>query len=71
MPNPLLSVRIPLELDTLIKQKEAEGRNRSEIAIEALLAYLKPPSAEDQLAALQRRVEAIERMLREGRSTSQ
>jgi len=65
MPNPLLSVRISPDLEQLLQQKESElGKTRSEITIEALQAYLKPPSAEDQLGRLEQQVKALQSAFR-------
>jgi hypothetical protein len=53
MPNPLLSVRIPTPLDEMLKQKETDsGKSRSDLTVEALRAYLCPPSADDELGQL-------------------
>ncbi|NJO74942.1 MAG: hypothetical protein HC833_14960 [Leptolyngbyaceae cyanobacterium RM1_406_9] len=60
MPNPLLSVRIPPELDELLPTDRGE---RSRVAIEALKSYLQPPDPQDELENLKRRVEALERRL--------
>ncbi|MBD2057797.1 hypothetical protein H6F88_17520 [Oculatella sp. FACHB-28] len=60
MPNPLLSVRIPPEIDELLPTDRGE---RSRMAIEALKAYLQPLDPQDELENLKRRVEALERRL--------
>lgn len=62
--NPLLSVRIPPELDSLIDaEAEQTGETRSEVAIAALSAYLQPSVVEDDVSDLRRRVERLERQL--------
>jgi hypothetical protein len=61
--NPLLSVRIPADLDDRLNNSVQEtGGSRSEIAIAALTAYLMP-NGSGELAALRRRVEALEKRL--------
>lgn len=58
--NPLLSVRIPPDLEEQLQQYVASsGASRSEIAIAALTAYLMP--AHDELLDLKRRLAAVER----------
>jgi metal-responsive CopG/Arc/MetJ family transcriptional regulator len=65
MPNPLLSVRIPLDLQTLLEQKEAEmGKSRSELAIAALQAYLMPTTEQSEIEGLKVRVAELERVVR-------
>lgn len=62
--NPLLSVRLPSDLHERLEQKiEASGESKSDIAIAALMAYLMPPTPEDEVAQLKRRVEALERRI--------
>ena len=59
--NPLLSVRIPPNLNQLIEQKcLATGESRSEVAISALTNYLQPASEDDELAQLKRRLQKVE-----------
>ena len=60
MANPLLSVRIPVELDELLPKDRGE---RSRFAIEALREKLIPQNTEDELAQLKQRVAAIEQRL--------
>jgi len=60
--NPLLSVRLPADLNQRLDEKaEATGESRSEIAIAALTAYLMPSHPEDELAQVKRRLEVLER----------
>lgn len=62
--NPLLSVRLPSDLHERLEQKiEASGESKSDIAIAALMAYLMPPTPEDEVAQLKRRVEVLERRI--------
>lgn len=62
--NPLLSVRLPSDLHERLEQKiEASGESKSDIAIAALMAYLMPPTPEDEVSQLKRRVEALERRI--------
>ncbi|MBW4474736.1 MAG: ribbon-helix-helix protein, CopG family [Stenomitos rutilans HA7619-LM2] len=62
--NPLLSVRLPSDLHERLEQKiEASGESKSDIAIAALTAYLIPPTPEDEVAQLKRRVDALERRI--------
>lgn len=59
--NPLLSVRIPPELNELIEQqRQATGESRSDVAIAALTQYLKPPEPEDEISELKQRLQQIE-----------
>lgn len=60
MANPLLSVRIPPELEDLLPTDRGQ---RSRVTIEALKAYLQPSNPEDKLSALERRVAELERRL--------
>ena len=60
--NPLLSVRIPHNLNELIEQKcLATGESRSEVAIAALTNYLQPANPEDELSQLKQRLQQVER----------
>jgi metal-responsive CopG/Arc/MetJ family transcriptional regulator len=62
--NPLLSVRLPADLNQLLDEKSATtGESRSEVAIAALMSYLMPANPEDELAQLKRRVERLESKL--------
>ena len=59
--NPLLSVRIPPNLNELIEQKcLATGESRSEVAISALTSYLEPANPDDELSQLKRRLQKVE-----------
>jgi predicted transcriptional regulator len=61
--NPLLSVRIPPELDDRLNTTvQQTGGTRSDIAIAALTAYLMPNGG-DEVAALRRRIEALEKRI--------
>lgn len=60
MPNPLLSVRIPPELNDLLPEP---GDDRSKFVVEALWKAVKPVDPGDQLASLAARLEALERRL--------
>jgi hypothetical protein len=62
--NPLLSVRIPPDLNQMIeaRMKETE-ESKSDVAIAALTHYLQPPNPEDELAQLKRRVQRVEQQL--------
>jgi metal-responsive CopG/Arc/MetJ family transcriptional regulator len=62
--NPLLSVRLPADLNQLLDEKSAvTGESRSEVAIAALMSYLMPATPEDEVAQLKRRVERLEMKL--------
>jgi len=62
--NPLLSVRLPSDLNQLLDEKaNSSGESRSEIAIAALQAYLIPTTPEDELAQVKRRLEVLEQKL--------
>lgn len=59
--NPLLSVRIPAELNQLLNEHAAStGEDRSKVAIAALTNYLQPPTVEDELPQLKRRLQKAE-----------
>ena len=59
--NPLLSVRLPIELNQLLNdQVTLTGESRSDIAISALINYLQPPTVEDELPQLKRRLQQAE-----------
>lgn len=61
--NPLLSVRIPPDLEEQLQQYVASsGASRSEITIAALTAYLM--NSTDELSNLKRRLAAVERRVR-------
>jgi hypothetical protein len=60
MANPLLSVRIPPDLEVLLPSDRGQ---RSKVTIEALKAYLQPSNPEDKLSQLERRVTELERRL--------
>lgn len=55
--NPLLSVRIPLELDELLPKERGE---RSRIVKEALRAYLCPSEPQDEMALVKRQLQAMQ-----------
>lgn len=62
--NPLLSVRLPADLNQLLNHQAATtGDSRSDIAIAALSAYLMPPNPEDEIAQLKRRLQDMEAVL--------
>ena len=62
--NPLLSVRLPIELNQLLNdQVTLTGESRSDIAIAALINYLQPPTVEDELPQLKRRLLQVETAL--------
>jgi len=58
--NPLLSVRIPLELDELLPKERGE---RSRIVKEALRAYLCPPEPQDEMALIKSQLAQLQRAL--------
>jgi metal-responsive CopG/Arc/MetJ family transcriptional regulator len=59
--NPLLSVRLPADLNQLIDAQVATtGKSRSEIAIAALSAFLTPASSEDEIAQIKHRIQLLE-----------
>ena len=60
--NPLLSVRIPPELNALLPTERGE---RSRFVLEALQAKLNPPAPEDEVGKLRLRVERLERIIKE------
>jgi len=55
--NPLLSVRIPLELDELLPKERGE---RSRIVKEALRAYLCPPEPQDEMALIKNQLAQLQ-----------
>ena len=55
--NPLLSVRIPLELDELLPKERGE---RSRIVREALRAYLCPPEPQDEMALIKNQLAQLQ-----------
>jgi len=55
--NPLLSVRIPLELDELLPKERGE---RSRIVREALRAYLCPPEPQDESSVLKQQMQMLQ-----------
>jgi hypothetical protein len=64
MANPLLSVRIPPQLDLLIEERiREEGGDRSKVAIAALTQFL-VPNAEDDVAQLRQRVQMLEMQMK-------
>ena len=65
MPNPLLSVRIPIDLEKLLPTDRGE---RSRTAIEALRAFLAPDS-ENELMSIKRQLSDIENLLEGLRSS--
>lgn len=58
--NPLLSVRIPLELDELLPKERGE---RSRIVKEALKAYLCPPEPQDEMALIKSQLAQLQRAI--------
>jgi hypothetical protein len=66
MPNPLLSVRIPTDLEKLLPTDRGE---RSRTTIEALKAFL-APNPEDELQSIKRRLSDIEKELEGIRSAN-
>jgi hypothetical protein len=66
MPNPLLSVRIPPEIELLLPTDRGE---RSRTTIEALRAFL-APDPENELIAIKRRLSEIEKQLEGMRSSN-
>jgi len=65
MPNPLLSVRISIDVEKLLPTDRGE---RSCIAIEALRAFLAPDS-ENELISIKRQLSDIENLLEGLRSS--
>lgn len=62
--NPLLSVRLPADLNQILNEQAATtGDSRSDIAIAALSAYLMPPNPEDEIAQIKRRLQMVETAL--------
>lgn len=62
--NPLLSARIPPDLNELLEQKTQEsGESKTNITIAALLAYLQPATPEDELAKVKQRLQQVETMI--------
>lgn len=59
MPNPLLSVRIPPEINELLPSDRGE---RSRTTIEALRAFL-APDPENELISIKRRLSDVEKQL--------
>ena len=66
MPNPLLSVRIPIDVEKLLPTDRGE---RSRTTIEALRAFL-APDPENELIAIKRRLANVEKQLEEMRSSN-
>jgi len=58
--NPLLSVRIPLELDELLPKERGE---RSRIVKEALRAYLCPPEPQDEMALIKSQLAQLQKAI--------
>jgi hypothetical protein len=62
--NPLLSVRVPQALNQLLESKaEAEGLDRSKVAIAALKAYLSPPEPQDEISLLKQQMMELQRAI--------
>lgn len=62
--NPLLSVRIPSDLNELLEARMQEtGGSRSDVAIEALECFLRPASLEEELPHLKHRLQQVETAL--------
>lgn len=59
MPNPLLSVRIPNDIEQLLPTNRGE---RSRTTIEALRAFL-APDPENELISINRRLSDVEKLL--------
>lgn len=63
-PNPLLSARIPPDLNEHLEVRSREtGKDKTQLVIEALRAYLnapKEPSTEEKLALLEERLAMLE-----------
>ena len=63
-PNPLLSARIPLDLNERLEVRSREtGKDKTQLVIEALRAYLNAPaepSTEEKLARLEERLAMLE-----------
>jgi hypothetical protein len=66
MPNPLLSVRIPIDLEKLLPTDRGE---RSRTTIEALRAFL-APDPENELISIKRRLSEVEKQLQGMRSSN-
>ena len=66
MPNPLLSVRIPNDLEQLLPTNRGE---RSRTTIEALRAFL-APDPENELISIKRRLSDVEKQLEGMRSSN-
>ena len=66
MPNPLLSVRIPSDLEQLLPTDRGE---RLRTAIEALRAFL-APDPENELISIKRRLSDVEKQLEGLRSSN-
>lgn len=66
MPNPFLGVRIPPELDEAIAARmHKTGQSKSDIVIEALKVYLRMPSCQERLAAIEQRLADLEEIAAE------
>ena len=66
MPNPLLSVRIPIDLEKLLPTDRGE---RSRTTIEALRAFL-APDPENEILSIKRRLSDVEKLLEGMRSSN-
>lgn len=60
MPNPRVTVRLP---QNIYEQLPADERERSAFLLEAIAQKLNPPTPEDEISQLKRRVERLERQL--------
>lgn len=58
--NPLLSVRISLELDELLPKERGE---RSRIVKAALRAYLCPPEPQDEMALIKSQLAQLQKAI--------
>ena len=66
MPHPVLSVRIPFDLEKLLPTDRGE---RSRTTIEALRAFL-APDPENELVSIKRRLSDVEKQLEGMRSSN-
>jgi hypothetical protein len=60
MPNPRITVRVP---KTIYEQLPTNADERSAFVLAAIQTKLNPPTPEDELSQLRRRVERLEQRL--------
>jgi metal-responsive CopG/Arc/MetJ family transcriptional regulator len=62
--NPLLSVRVPQDLNQLLEARAAEeGLDRSKVALAALRAYLFPQEPQDEISQIKSQLAALQAAL--------